>query len=150
MAVPKSVVKIKKDGVEYVSNCDRIQYTLTELIRAALRDTGKLICRKTKDNIRASNINQITGKSIKAVQYWVKWKQKVPMLQVGIKAFGFYIGFFETGTSEYRKYAFLQNAVKNSVAEIVKIQSQYLSALEDEAKAMSMIDESETQGSDDT
>ena len=40
MPLPKSV-KFSKNGVEFLSNCDRIKYTLKELTRAALRDTGK-------------------------------------------------------------------------------------------------------------
>ena len=39
MPLPKSV-KFSRNGVEFLSNCDRIQYTLKELTRAALRDTG--------------------------------------------------------------------------------------------------------------
>ena len=44
MPIPKSVTKIKKGNVEFISNVDRVQYTLTELTRAALRDVGKFIC----------------------------------------------------------------------------------------------------------
>ena len=36
MSLPKTV-KITKNGVEIISNVDRIQYTLKELERAALR-----------------------------------------------------------------------------------------------------------------
>ena len=43
MPMPKSVVKIKKDGIEFTSNVDRVQYTIEELTRAALRDAAKLI-----------------------------------------------------------------------------------------------------------
>lgn len=44
MSLPKAV-KITKNGVEIISNVDRIQYTLKELERAALRDVGKLVCK---------------------------------------------------------------------------------------------------------
>lgn len=148
MAVPPSVVKIKRDSVEYVSNCDKIQYTMHELIRAALRDTGKFICKKTKDDIKAKGIRKISGRMLKSIQYWVRHKQKTPNLQVGIKPLGWYLGYYETGTSKHEKHAFLQNATKNNVAEIIKIQSQYLSALEDEAAALALIQEEEMQGDD--
>ena len=46
MSVPKSVIKIKKGVVTYVSNVDRCAYTIQELCRAALRDTGKFVCAK--------------------------------------------------------------------------------------------------------
>ena len=51
MAVP-SVVKFKKDGVEYTSKVDRTKYLLSELIRAALKDTGRYVCRMTRKQIR--------------------------------------------------------------------------------------------------
>lgn len=148
MSVPKSVIKIKKDGVQYVSSCDKVQYTLHELIRAALRDSGKFICRKTKDSIKASGIKKITGRMLRSVQYWVRHKQKTPNLQVGIKPLGWYLGYFELGTSEHRKYEFLQKSTKENIGEIIKIQSQYLSALENEAKALSLIKEDEMIGDD--
>lgn len=148
MGVPPSVIKIDKDGVKYISNCDRVQYTMHELIRAALRDTGKFICRKAKDDIKAIGIRKITGRMLKSIQYWVRHKQKTPNLQVGIKPLAWYLGYYETGTSKHPKYGFLQNATKNNIAEIIKIQSQYLSALEDEAMALSLIQESEMMGDD--
>ena len=43
MSVPKSVVKVKKNGVEYTSNVDAAQYYIHELNRAALRDVGKFV-----------------------------------------------------------------------------------------------------------
>lgn len=46
MSVPKSVIKLNKNGVQYVSSCDRAQYTIKELTRAALRDVGKFLVRQ--------------------------------------------------------------------------------------------------------
>ena len=40
MSVPRSVTKITKNGVEFTSNIDATIYTMNELIRAALRDSG--------------------------------------------------------------------------------------------------------------
>ena len=45
MSVPKSVVRFKKDGIEYTSNVDFACYTIVELTRAALRDVGKFLAR---------------------------------------------------------------------------------------------------------
>lgn len=39
MAVP-SVVKMKRDGVEYTSRVERTKYLLSELVRAALKTRG--------------------------------------------------------------------------------------------------------------
>lgn len=49
MSVPKSVIKIKKGNIEYISSVDRVQYTIAELSRAALRDVGKFICNKFRN-----------------------------------------------------------------------------------------------------
>ncbi len=51
MSLPKAV-KITKNGVEIISNVDRIQYTLKELERAALRDVGKLVCKRSRQKIK--------------------------------------------------------------------------------------------------
>ena len=50
MPVPKSVIKIKKGNIEYISNVDRVNYTLNELTRAALRDVGKYLCNRFRSN----------------------------------------------------------------------------------------------------
>ena len=43
MAMPKSVTKLNKDGVQFTSSVDKIEYTITELSKAALRDSAKLV-----------------------------------------------------------------------------------------------------------
>ena len=142
MPMPKSVTKFsKKDGVTFISEVDKVNYTIEELSRAALKDVGKFICRETKAHIRRK-----TGRAAKNVQYWVRRKETD--LQVGYKPGGFYGIFYEIGSAKTPKEAPLYNAVANNIPMIIKIQSQYLSALEDEAKALSLIDESEEEGSD--
>lgn len=145
MSVPKSVVKINKNGVQYTSSVDRASYTIRELTRAALRDSGKYICRNFKTAYYASH-KKHSGRVGKFTQYWVKYKQKTPELQVGLKHNGFYGGFQELGSSKTKKEALLTHAVKDNIAEIVKIQSQYLSSLEDEAAALAKISEDDYQG----
>lgn len=142
MSVPKSVMKInKKDGVTFTSSVDRASYTIHELTRAALRDVGKFVCSETRKKIKRR-----TGRAAKNTQYWVRYKQKTPDLQVGFKPGGFYGGFQELGTSKVPKIGALYNSVKANIPMIIKIESQYLSALEDEAKALSLIDEGEYEG----
>lgn len=141
MGVPSSVVKIKKEGVEYVSSCDRVQYTIHELCRAALRDIGKLICRRTRQKIKKR-----TGRGAKNIQYWVRSKQKTPDLQVGLKPFGFYLGFQELGSNKQPKIGALSETTKEQIDEIQRITGEYLSAVEDENMAQSLIDEGEYEG----
>lgn len=142
MALPSSV-KIKKDHVEYINNIDAVQYTLHELIRMALRDCGKLIVKRTKQKIRKR-----TGRGAKNIQYWVRKKQKIPDLLVGIKPGGFYLGFQELGTNKMPKVGALSESVQNNLDEIQKIQGQYLSAMNEEKPNIDSEDDYEGGGDD--
>lgn len=139
MGVPKSVVKINRDGVEYISSVDRVNYTISELTRAALRDVGKFICKRTRQSIRRR-----TGKLARNTQYWVR--KKDCDLQVGFKPGGFYGGFPELGTERQPKVGALYGTVKDNIKTIRDIEAQYLSAIEDEQRALSLISEEEYQG----
>lgn len=139
MSLPKSV-KITKSGVEFISNVDRLQYTLKELERAALRDVGKLVCNRTRKQIKRR-----TGRLSKNTQYWVRSKQQVPNLQVGFKPGGFYGLYQEIGTSKYPKIAALSTAAEDNISDIIKIESQYLSGIGTE-EAESLIKEGDYQG----
>ena len=140
MPMPKSVTKFsKKDGVTFTSSVDKVNYTLQELTRAALKDVGKFVARETR-----AKIQRRTGRLAKNTQYWVR--KKDTDLQVGFKPGGFYGGFQELGTKNIPKVGALYNSVAENIQMIVQIESQYLSALEDEARALALIDESEEVG----
>ena len=139
MGVPKSIVKINRDGVEYISSVDRVNYTISELTRAALRDVGKFICKRTRQSIRRR-----TGKLARNTQYWVR--KKDCDLQVGFKPGGFYGGFQELGTERQPKVGALYDTVKDNIKTIRDIEAQYLSAIEEEQRALSLIGEEEYQG----
>ena len=146
MAIPKSITKISKDGsVTYTQNVDRINYTIRELTRAALRDVGKYVCKQFR-NAYYSRFKRHSGRVGKFTQYWVKYKQADIELQVGIKPNGFYGGFQELGTSKQPKHGLLTSAVQDNIATIISIESQYLSALSDEASALSLISEEDYEG----
>ena len=123
MSLPKAV-KITKNGVEIISNVDRIQYTLKEPERAALRDVGKLVCKRTRQKIKRRS-----GRLAKNTQYWVRSKQKIPDLQVGFKPGGFYGLYQEIGTNKYPKIGALSDAAESNIKDIIKIEQQYLSAV---------------------
>lgn len=123
MSLPKTV-KITKNGVEIISNVDRIQYTLKELERAALRDVGKLVCKRSRQKIKRR-----TGRLAKNTQYWVRSKQKISDLQVGFKPGGFYGLYQEIGTNKYPKIGALSDAAESNIKDIIKIEQQYLSAV---------------------
>ena len=146
--MPKSVIKMnKKDGVTFTSNVNAAEYLLAELSRGALRDVGKFVKKETRKNIKRK-----TGRLAKNVQHWVppighsKASMRELHLEVGFKPGGFYGMFQEIGTKKTPKVGALYHAAADNIAMIIKIESQYLSALSSEAKALSLIDESEEVG----
>lgn len=149
MSVPKSVTKVTKDGVEFTSNVDKVNYTMKELCRAALRDVGKFVCKRFRQSYYAT-FRRKSGRVGRFTQYFVKHKQEdLPILEVGLKRNAFYGGFQEVGSSRTKKLGLLTSAVEENIPEIVKIESQYLSALEDEASALALISEEEYEGGED-
>ena len=147
MSAPKSVVKVKKNGVEYTSNVDAAEYYIYELSRAALRDVGKFVRTKWRENYYA-HFKKHSGDAGKAVSYKVisGKSTQFPRVQVGLKAGkvdGFYAYFQEFGSSKTKRLGLLTDTVESNIATIVEIESKYLSGLEDEAKALQMISEDE-------
>lgn len=153
MAMPKSVTKINKDGVQFTSSVDKIEYTIQELTKAALRDTAKLIRKIAKENAPVA-----TGNLKNNIGTWVRTDKSGPMkgtsyLQIGVydkerarkKGFkyAFYGLYYEFGTIKQPARPFLRPSVYDNIAEIQRIQGQYLSAIEDENRAISLIEEGE-------
>jgi HK97 gp10 family phage protein len=144
MPMPRSVTRVRRDGVEFVSNVDRAKYTLQELSRAALKDVAKLIRRRMLDKARKMP-GMKRGKRISnAFQYWVR-KQETD-LQVGIKHDTWYGVEQELGTSNQPKRSILRDTVYENIDQIRIIQGKYLSAIEDENRARGLIDEGEEIG----
>ena len=137
MSIP-SPIKFTKNGIEYISSVDRTQYTLKQLVHAANKDVGKYLSKKTREKI-----NKRTGRGRANTQYWAR---KDGSLQVGYKPGGFYLGFDELGTNKRRKMAYLNNTVKEGKDEIRKIQGMYIKSIEDENKALGLINEEEEVG----
>lgn len=153
MSVPKSVVRFRKNGIEYTSSVDRASYTILELTRAALRDVGKYLVRQANSEAMKlkglKKSRRVRGRS-STFLYNVPWaKTGLPHLEVGVKHGTWYGEQQELGTSKQPKRQILRNAAHNNIAQIVEIESQYLSALEDEAKALRLISEEEYSGGED-
>lgn len=150
MSVPKSVVKVKKNGVEYISDMDRCEYYLFELSRAALRDVAKFCAKKFRDTYY-SLFKRRSGDAGRATKYKVYSSKntKFPRVEIGLKTGqvdGFYAYFQEVGSSKQPKLGLLTKTVQSNVAEIIKIESQYLSALNNEARLQALIAEREYEG----
>ena len=150
MSVPKSVVRFSKNGVTYTSSVDRASYTILELTRAALRDVGKYIARTA--NSKGSKLmglkksRRVRGRT-STFLYNVPWaKTGLPHLEVGVTHNTWYGVEQELGTSKQPKRQLLRNSVYENIAQIIEIESKYLSSLEDEAKALRLISEEEYKG----
>lgn len=148
----KTLVKNGKAEVTYESNFDAAGYYIHELSRAALRDVGKFVTKLFKTEYY-SHFQKHTGNAGKATKYKVISgpKTTAPRVQIGLKTGqveGFYAYFQEFGTSTgVPRLGLLTKAVQNNVPEIVKIESQYLSGLSDEAERLeSQINEADYEG----
>lgn len=149
MPMPKSVTKINKDGVKFVSSVDRAEYTIRELSRAALKDVARFIkyeiVREMKSTLPGMKKSR---RPSKAVQSWVRGKETDLQIgfghdKKGLSGDTWYGIKQELGSENHPKKGILRNTVYKNIPTIVKIESQYLSALEDEARALSLIDEAE-------
>ncbi len=148
MPLPRSVTKITKDGIEFTSSVDRAKYLLVELERAALKDVAKLLRRRMMDKgrklpgMRSFKIKRIPN----AFQYWVRKKETD--LQIGIKHDTWYGVDQELGSRNQPQRGILRNTVFENIEQIRLIEGQYLSAIEDESRALGLIDEDEEMGDD--
>lgn len=154
-SVPKPIV-IKKGEVTFVSSVDRCQYTITELSKMALRDVAKLLRQRVKAK---DNMPELTGNLKKNIGTWVRINKTTgkPELQIGVygreKAkqknldYAFYAPFLELGTKNRKAVnggkGFLKHVVTASIDDIRKIEGQYLEAVEDENRALGLIEDGE-------
>ena len=150
MSVPKSVVRFSKNGVTYTSSVDRASYTILELTRAALRDVGKFIARTANSKgmklMGLKKSRRVRGRT-STFLYNVPWaKTGLPHLEVGVTHDTWYGVEQELGTSKQPKRQILRNSAYENIAQIIEIESKYLSSLESEAKALRLISEEEYKG----
>ena len=140
MGIP-SPIKIRKDGVEYISSVDRAEYLLSELTRAALRDVGKFVRRRQLDKVRKLKGFRRGKRPLRAFQYWVRSRSQD--LIVGIKHNTWYGTEQELGSNNQPKLQILYKSVSENIPEIRRIEGLYLSSIEDENKAIALISENE-------
>ena len=139
MALPRSVTKIKKDGVEFISNVDRVSYTLEELSRAALRDVAKLLRKRLIQEFKKLPGMRRNRRIYRSWQYWVRRRETD--LVIGSKHDSWYGARSELGTHGQPARGILRQTVYENIDQIMIIQGKYLSAIEDENKALGLIDQ---------
>lgn len=146
MPMPKSVTKYNKDGITFVSSVDRANYTIEELSRAALKDVAKVLRKRMIVKLKKLPGMKRNKRLYKSTQYWVRKKETD--LQLGFKHNTWYGVLQEIGGNNQPKRSILRDTVFESIADIQRIEAQYLSAIEDELKAKVLINEDEEVGDD--
>lgn len=139
--------KIRMNDVEFTSKVDRAQYTLKELQRAALLDTGKLVRKRMVKKAKQQPGMRRSRRPSGAFQYWVR---KIETdLVVGTKHGTWYGSEQELGSNRQPKRSIIKSTVMENIDDIRRVQGQYLSAIENENKALGLIKPQED-GTDDT
>ena len=139
MPVPKSVIKVNKQGVQYISNVDATKYTMRELERGALKDVAKYLRKIIKSVVPFKN-----GVLKSNIATWVKkyTKDGEIVLQVGVynriqskkkgKIPVYHDHLLEFGTVKMQPHPYLTPSVMNNIDTIRNIESQYLAYLNNE------------------
>lgn len=142
MALPKSVTKVSRDGsVTFTSNVDRAKYSINELSRRALFDIAKYVRRLMILELKKLPGMKRSKRIYNSTQYWVRRRETD--LQIGFKHDSWYGAHQELGDRSQPKRSVLRNAVYPNVDTIRNITAQYLSAVEDEQRALGLISEGE-------
>lgn len=144
MPAPPSVTRVKRDGVEFVSSVDRAKYMIRELERAALKDVAKFLRRRMLDKLRKLPGMRRHIRLWRSTQYWVRRIESD--LVIGFKHDSWYGARQEFGEQGQPARRILRDTVFENIDTIRLIQAQYLKHVEDELRAMGLIDEREETG----
>jgi len=165
LSAPKPATKIKhkqgKTEVTLISNVDRVNYTIEELTKAALRDVGKVLKVYIKERTPVK-----TGLLQKSWQHWVKKERTTGeiKLQLGVysakqakkKNQGYahhahlvLLGHATVNGGFVPGNNFFYDVVKENLGLVRDIEGQYLSAIEDEQTAIRLAEEEESKAEDD-
>ncbi|MGJ9383234.1 hypothetical protein [Salipaludibacillus sp. CF4.18] len=146
MPMPKTVTKVTKDGVKFTSNVDKIQYSLKELKRAALRDCAKLIRKRMIQKLKKLPGMKKSKRIYKSTQYWVRKREND--LLIGFRHDAWYGAKSELGEKGQPARGILRGTAFENIDEMQRIQGKYLSAIENENKVKGLIDEDEYTSND--
>lgn len=130
MALPNAKMKIKKNGVEFHSNVEAVEYSISQLIKAALRDTAKFLRKRMLEKLKKLPGMKKSRRLSSSTQYWVRKKEHD--LQVGYKHGTWYGEFSELGDRNQPARHIIRGTVMENLDTIKEIQGQYLTALNDD------------------
>jgi len=128
-------------GVTFTDSVDRINYTINELCRAAMRDVAKVLRKKMLLKLKLLPGMNKSKRIYSSTQYWVRKKEAD--LQLGFRHDTWYGVLQELGSKNQPKRSVLRDTVFENIEEIRDIQAKYLSAIEDEQTALRLIIEDE-------
>lgn len=141
MPMPRSVTRIRRNGVEFISDVDRANYTIEELSRAALRDSAKLIRKRMIQKLKKLRGMGRSKRIFSSTQYWVRRRDMD--LIIGFKHDSWYGARSELGTHNQPARGILRETVYENIDQLRMIQGKYLSAIESENRARGLISENE-------
>ena len=142
MSLPRSNMKINRQGLTYTSNIDRAKYTIQELNRAALRDVARLIKYSIRQKFnKLPGMRRQSGRFKGAYQHWLRKNEGD--LQIGIRHNTWYGVQQELGTKNQPKKDILRSTVFENIDKIREIEGRYLSSIENENAALALINEEE-------
>lgn len=132
--------------VEYKSNTREVKRVMSELERAALKETAKFLRKVIKAAVPVD-----TGTLKKNIGTWVK--KKDASLQIGVYdrtrakkkgyKYAYHAHLVEFGTVKTPAKPFLKPSVYNNIDQIRLIQGKYLKEIENENRAKGLIKEEE-------
>ena len=165
MPLPASQVKTHKVNgkvaVELTDNVERVNYTMSELTKAALRDIGKALVPLIKQSTPVR-----TGRLRASWQKWVR-KDKTSgeqQLQIGVysaaqakkkgKPYAFHahlviLGHKTRNGGYVQGHNFPEEVVRTNISLIREIQGRYLSAISDENEAIRLAEAEASKAEDD-
>lgn len=152
MSVPNSVMKLKKtkgsDGYEltFTSSVDRVNYTIKELITRANKDVGKFIVKEIQAKVQGvSPFLRKARYPKERYQFWARGKENDLIIGVENVKRGAETAWWadqaELGTNGQPKRGFIMETVQENIGRIREIQSQYLSAINNESEAVALANE---------
>lgn len=139
MALMPRAVRTTRNGVEFISNVDRTQFTMKRLQSAALSNVASLLRKKILEKAKLRPNMKRSKRNAQAFQYWNRKREGD--LQIGIKHNTWYGVQQELGTRNQPKKAILMNTVIENMDDIRRIMGIYIASIEDQNKADGLIRE---------
>ena len=146
MSLPKSVMRINKKGMQFTSSVDRVNFTIKELNRAALKDVGKMLKYKMRKKYNLLPGMSKSSKRFKSMfQSWVRTRDADLQIGMGNSKKGttgdaWYGIQQELGSKNQPKKAIMKSTVMESLDDIKIIEGKYISKINEENLLEQLID----------